>query len=679
MPKLEIAGFDGEVPRLSPTMLAENQAQEANNVKLYSRELRYWRGPQLTYSPAMTAISSIHKMPSGNWLTWQTDVDVVPGVQADDNGDERIYYTGDGVPKKSNRAMATTLAPYPTAYYDMGVPPPATAVTVTIGSAKATHVLDLDSNVVANDSGSVSATLSISDTLPAATEDTFTYERIGTAITARIGSAVAPYMTGSASKSPTQAVVLTMPTLTATASSDKSHLHSETDIETRAYVFTYVSQFGTLTEESAPSPPSELIDVDQGQTVTITGFEPTPTGLHGIYARRIYRTVTGAETDTYEFVVEIPLATTSYVDALTVARLGEVLPTSGWLPPPPDLAGLVAHPSGALAGFAGNTLYFSEPYYPHAWPRSYALNFPYDVVGLGVFGNTVVVATERYPYVVSGPYPGAMSSERIPIVEPCVAKRSIASDALGVTYASPNGLVIIGSSNAGLGSENLYRRQEWQLENPEDLRAIIHDNKYFGTRIGSTTMVVSRTDIPALSFLDLGASCLYVDGETAKVFFVDAEDDDIYEMDADELRPYNYEWTSKRFALPQGVTFSAMMLDADYDDLSLDDAYNAAVADLQALNAATWATGNLFGALGSNELNEYVVNGSALYDIPELAASRAVQVSIYVDGDLAQSVTPVNSQPYRLKSWRGREIEFKIIGNISVRSLTIATTVPELR
>ena len=44
--------------------------------------------------------------------------------------------------------------------------------------------------------------------------------------------------------------------------------------------------------------------------------------------------------------------------------------------PPNDLQGICLHSSGALAGYSGNTLRFSEPYLPHAWPADYSYTAP---------------------------------------------------------------------------------------------------------------------------------------------------------------------------------------------------------------------------------------------------------------------------------------------------------------
>ena len=88
MPKLSIVGFDGIIPRTSPTMLADSQAQVAENVKLYSHELRYWRGPvaQTATLPANT--QSIYKYYAAAvdpyWLAWASNnVDVALSPLAD--------------------------------------------------------------------------------------------------------------------------------------------------------------------------------------------------------------------------------------------------------------------------------------------------------------------------------------------------------------------------------------------------------------------------------------------------------------------------------------------------------------------------------------------------------------------------------------------------------------------
>lgn len=593
MPKLEITGFDGVIPRMSSTMLADNQAQTANNVKLYSRELRFWRGPSLIYNPATVSPVSLYRLygaADNRWLTWATDVDVAPGPLAD-TSDYRIYYTGDSHPRKTNWSLASSGGgPYPAAYYKMGVPKPPGAPAVVLHGSGAS---------------------------------------VGT--------------------------------------------------EARAYVYTWVNTFGGITEESAPSD-AAAISVTAANSVDVTrGVAPT-TELN-LTAWRIYRTVTGGTSSDYEFVAEVAIGTTVHTDDLLVAALGDVLGTIGWAEPPSDLAGLVPLPCGSLAGFSGNTVYFSEPFFAHAWPVAYALSFPYNIIGLGVVGNSVVVMTDRYPFVIDGPYPGAYSVTEVPMLEPCVSKQSIASDEIGVVYASPNGLIGLGPTMRGQLTQALFRRDEWQLTNPTLIKGAIYDGKYFACYPSLTdgdTMILSRDDIPALSFLEVQATAVYVDSRTATFFYINGVDDSVYQLDADSVNPFSYAWLSKRFILPQAISWSALRLDADYSQITADADYDANVAAIQAENAVIYAAG-LNGSLNENLLDEFEINGDALLPVPTISGTRFAQVHIYGDGVLQTVLSMVSIDPVRVPAFRAREIEIKIIGTISVRSVALATSVLELR
>jgi len=595
MPTLKVLGFDGVVPRTSPTMLEDTQAQEANNVKLYSGELRYWQGGDLEQISPTTNPATIYKLyGSGTdfeWLTWDVPVNVTPGP-LDDVSDYRVYYTGDGPPKKTNYALATSGAgPYPTDWLHMGVPAPSAPPTV---------------NVTGSGSGAS---------------------------------------------------------------------------QSRAYIYTYVSTFGALSEESAPSPPSSIVTVQAtGNTVTINSFAAAPSTNYNITSIRIYRTVTGTTTDSYLFVAEIPIATTSYVDAVTAANLGEALPTLGWTAPPVDLQGLTTLPGGTLVGFENNTVYFSEPFFAHAWPIAYALSIPYKIIGLGVFGATVVVATERYPYLIHGGIPGAMSMERVPIIEPCVSARSIVSTTGGVVYASPNGLVMIGPSERGLMSGHLWRHDEWQALTPALMVGAAWDDKYVGIfpTLGQSAIILSSGDRPALSTLAIYATATYVDDKQAELYYADIADSGIYKLDALEGLPLTFEWKSKRFVLPQATTFSAMKLDAEYDQI---EDFNAYLRELERTIIANNAAflNPMDARVNDLVLNFTQMNGSPyMENLPQRESLRAVQVLLYGDDELKATFNMTSWDPVRIPPFKCRALEFKIIGTIYTRSLTLATTVQEL-
>ena len=602
MSAIGVAGFDGLVPKLSPTLLGDEFAQIASNVKLYSKELRYWRGPELAYTPPPAAYQTLYRLFNSNggasaFLLWLTEVDVAVSPVADTAGESRIYYTGDGPPKKTNWAMATSGAePYPSAWRKLGMTPPPGAPTLAL-----------------------------------------TVDGTGTA-------------------------------------------------ENRAYLYTNVSLFSAVETESAPSPPAPVSPAvftvhPIGATVTVSGFSAAP-GDENVVKRRIYRTVVGATTVSYQFVAEIPVAQASYADTKTVAELGEVLPSEGWLPPPVDLAGLIALPGGALAGFVGNTVYFSEPYHPHAWPLKYAITLPVmKIVGIAPMGSSVACMTGTTPFFIHGGEPGSMYVEKVPLQEPCVAKATIATDEDGIVYASPNGLVILSPSQRSLATTNLFTSDEWRPLVPGTMKSAVMQGRYFGVfpnELPARALILSRADPPALSFMQLPAIALHTDARNGQLFYVHDHDFKVYQLDADPAQPLNYQWKSKRFFGDWARTYSLLRVDADYTQLGDPAAYGATRAEIIAWNQ-THFPGDILGAINAVPLNTWDVDGSILRNLPHPASGRTLQIKLYGDdGEFRVNLQPFSLDPIRVPPFKSREFEIEILGNINVRSVKLATTMEEL-
>lgn len=477
----------------------------------------------------------------------------------------------------------------------------------------------------------------------------------------------------------------TAPTLVKSGGSGTVH-------EDRAYVYTYISTFGSVLEESAPSPAATVLTVEPNATVTVSAFATAPTTAAGynITAIRIYRSVTSATSAVYLYVGTVSVtpstgvASGSFADTVLAANLGVSLPSLYYIPPPATLKGLIAMPNGILAGFTDNQVWFSEPYLPHAWPVGYMMTVGAPIVGLGVFGQTLVVCTTQTPYLITGSQPGAMSQEKVPLPEPCVAKKSITSDQYGVLYASPNGLVSIAPGTQDVISRALFTRDEWQTYMPTSMVGVIYQNMYIGFyQAGSTksAIILMRGDTPPLVTLDVAAQAIFVAKSTANVYYVSPTDNTIYQLDADPINNTYYEWLSKTFILPEPTNFAVAKVQADWAYIGDTTAYNALVASITAANQALWATGaSLQSTVNSVTVNSMQLNGSILANIPPAAETRTVQAFLYANHNLIAQAGFTGQEPVRLPSAQKDYIyEVKLTGNAPLRSFTMASSTTELR
>ncbi len=247
-------------------------------------------------------------------------------------------------------------------------------------------------------------------------------------------------------------------------------------VDSRVYRATYVTDWG---EESAPSDVSVLVNVDQNDTVTIS--IPAPPAGRNITKWRLYRSNTGTASAAYQFVAEYDIGTLSVTDSKKGEQLGDVLKTEGWFEPPAGLAGLVAVPNGIMAGFVGNTVCFSDPYHPYAWPIEFQVTLPYPVVGLGVIGQGVLALTRGGVYLLTGADSSQMTAQEIDSGQACVNPRTIVSMDAGVIFATPDGLCFCEGTSVRLLTEQHITREDWRalgLSDPAAF-AVEHEGCYF--------------------------------------------------------------------------------------------------------------------------------------------------------------------------------------------------------
>lgn len=328
------------------------------------------------------------------------------------------------------------------------------------------------------------------------------------------------------------------------------------------YVYTYVNDWGW---ESAPSPVSLQQDRPNDATATISGFSSVPAGNYSIDRIRIYRTQSGASGATeFFFLREIAVGAANTSDDMRT--LGEVLPTSTWLPAPTDLSFLTALWNGMLAGISGNAVQFCEAYVPYAWPVAYdAIPPDGKPVALGVFGQSLLVLTTGRPLLVAGSGPDSMDQQPLEFSQACVAPRSAVSMGFGVAWASNDGLCWYGTDGAKVLTAGVMTRDDWQALVPSSIIGKWYEGLYFGsysTDGGSTRkgFLIDPSSPTGIYFLDTGYSALHFDELQDQLYVLSGTN--VQRWDGGESS-MTVTARSKVFRLPRPVNFAAAEVVAD--------------------------------------------------------------------------------------------------------------------
>jgi hypothetical protein len=245
-------------------------------------------------------------------------------------------------------------------------------------------------------------------------------------------------------------------------------------VDTRFYIFTWVNDEGW---ESAPSLVSDMAETAQKDVVTLTRSQTPPTGFN-IVGFRVYRSNVGTQSAAFQLVAPVEeggaghvwedgvfkyydLTVTTGQDGVLPSQLGEICPTTTWLPPPANLKGVVPLPNGMIAGYFDNTVCFCEPYYPYAWPVEYQITVESPIVALGSFGQTVVVFHRRGIDYISGADSASMSMQKDVSQQVCITERTLAHVEGGVAFSSADGLCLASSQGVVVLTEGRINRDDW--------------------------------------------------------------------------------------------------------------------------------------------------------------------------------------------------------------------------
>lgn len=679
MSRLRVRGFRGEYPRLGPRLLDDHAAQISENVDHTSVGLDPWSSKAVTAAIAKTGtIKTIYYLNESIWLHWTDRLRLAKSPISGDV-DEKTYFTGPTLDAPRVTSLSLADSSMATAGVITGATQTNPVRITDVAHGLSTGIkFQIDNVVGMTELNGQQFFITVID------DDTLDLDGIdGTAYTAYISGGTWDRILN---EFPEDSYKIGVPAPTNAPTAALSGVHT-TPVDT-AYVYTYVNAWG---EESAPSPVSNIVAADHTSgSVDLTTMDAAPSpslDYAPITTWRIYRIASSLAGSEYQFVADVTINISSpqYNDAIDTSDLGEALLTTLWDVPPTTLDGITLMANGIMAGFTGNDVYFSETFIPYAWPETYKFTTDHDIIGLGTFGQTLVVLTKSYPYLISGTDPSQMSMKTLSHRQPCTNIDTIVALGDGVAYSSPDGVFMIGESGARSLSEKFLTRKQWQALGPDNAVAGQYDNRYmiFFNDINSARIIdpISKEYYR----LNIDAQAVYSSPVGDKLYYA-FQDPDTLANEVDEFNAggssLTLQWKSRIFNFPHGLVFSAGQIFGDYSGAltaAQVAALNQEITDAIARNAAKIAAGNTLGDLNGSALNTFELNGDDLEVIPAAPSSADFLIKIYGDGTLVHESNVANTKPFRVSSDGNYvEVEIEIYAESQMEEVILATSIKEL-
>jgi hypothetical protein len=444
--------------------------------------------------------------------------------------------------------------------------------------------------------------------------------------------------------------------------------------EARGYVYTWVTEYG---EEGPPSPPV-VVNGWSNATWTVTLWQPTPENMgvdRNITLTRIYRTISNrAGMATYFFVAEIPVTQGVYVDTLgdDEVALASQMVSLYWYGPPEDISAILAFPNGIAVGFRSNEIWFSEAYRPHAWPPGYVLTTEFPIVGIGVCGQSIVVATQGTPYLVNGVNPSSMALTKINLPEPCLHRASIVATDTAVLYVSQNGLIQINQSGAGSNiTEGWISRERWKkLTPPARVRAVKHASSYFAFGADSIDGPIERGFTIELSSEDRTSFTIWPQAGGHRLGFnLLTSPNELVIMNV-EVDP----WTGVGLLVQGGGVFQYDF--TDQHPVIVPYIWRSKTYQQQARR--NFAVMRIWFEVPDTTPAQVARDVS--YPQLALADNQYGIVRVYVDGEV-RTTREIRSNGELLRifsGFKGEQWQFELEGRITISNMQVATSVKEL-
>ena len=671
MASISFKAFRGAVPRTGQRLQQPRYAGSARNIKITNGEVVPLRGMKLTHDSLADSIKSMwryrHTLNGAVqecWLTFADDTNVVGSMIADE-AMGRVYWTSESHEPRMSFWTAAVVAsgPYPVNAYQLGIPLPKAAASVSATGGVAANVTRSYTYTFVNDLGEESGPAPASALVTNKSDATWTLT----------GMDAAPANSGAVTGRTNVAgniVRLNVASAKWIAVGTRILISGVAQMA----VFGLGRDLNGLHKVLAVDGVANTIDISlppqNGITIAGTWALEYPFYTSGLMMRIYHTSGTAAQ---FLFLAEITPAA-SY--AHTTPASGEPIPTLNSLPPPPKLKCLIAMPNGCLCGINENEVCFSEPYLPYSWPIANRYSFVGKGVAVGSSGNSAIVLTEGFPIMLTGSDPEAMSMTTMETYAPCVSKRGAVNVGGGILYPSHDGLWLATAAGAVINTRSLFRMDEWKALAPETFEAEFHDGQYYAvhTPVGGKKqmLVLDIVELDSVVTVDDSADALARNDYDGALYT--AKGGNIYKFDASDDARYFSEWTSVEVQIDQPRNFSHAQVHADWRQVvPLDTSvYDANVALIAA--GADAVNGYILGS----EFNTFEINGSNLRRY-EPGTERRVQFVLLDEAGPIYSKTVTSSRPFRLPSGFKQEVaRVGLNTSITVYSARIAESSPEL-
>jgi hypothetical protein len=480
----------------------------------------------------------------------------------------------------------------------------------------------------------------------------------------------------------------------------------------RAYFFTHVSRYG---EEGPPSVIAETVDAngtpdwDGTESLVLDGFiEPVAADEHlktvidgNAPALRIYRTSTdGTGNSAFLLVAEIPVDNTGPASTAWAAytftdtdddgfdgNLGSVCTSIFYDRAPDSLTNLRGHPGGFFVASKDNVLYFSEPFSPWAWPEDYQIPIDQEIVGIGVYGSTIVVATDGNIYTFAGPHPTSLYKTKLSF-QPCLSQRALVETDEGVMFPSLEGFQHVTAGGVENITRDMFKPDDWVDYELETMHGTWYNKAYYGffkSADNAGNLILDTLNGSVTTGVDYhyAGHVALQDGLFRTIFNSDiALPNTLYISlwDTDETQYRNYTYKSPRHILEKPVNFKVaqVIINTEFYDRVLE--IIAEDATLIDLNAAAWAAGdNLRAPFNDFMLNEQDINGDTLFSLKSLGVLEYIIFKVFVNGNLLFTKQVMNSEMFKLpRGFKHKKWEFGLEGMIPIKRMTVATSTEEI-